>query len=114
DDDEDHVLAAVAKLLGHLHEDVEAAHRLEAAGNIGDDAHVVGNYVLADLARRTKKPGFSKKPGFCGARTLKPRSPQLGVDAVEDDADFVVKLFRQPAALPLGRAVAGVAIVEVE
>src|SRR5262249_37422748 len=100
DDDKDHVPAAVAEFLGYPHEDVEAAHRLEAAGNVGHDPHVVRDRVLSDLARL--------------ARAVEPRPPQLRVDAVEDDADFVVKLLRQPAALPVRRAVASVAVFQVK
>src|SRR5207245_2114574 len=45
--DEDHVLAPFAKQPSRLHEDVEAAHALHAAGNIGDDLDIVGNEPVA-------------------------------------------------------------------
>src|SRR5262249_25965681 len=43
-----------------------------------------------------------------------PRFPDFGIDAVEDHADLVAELGGKEAALPLSRAVALVAVVEVE
>src|SRR5713226_5843083 len=88
DYDEDHILAAIAQNFGHFHEDIEAAERLHAARDVGDDSDTFGHGPIANTAR---------KVGL--------RPPKLRVHAVEDDAHLVVVKLRQPISLPLRRAI---------
>ena len=97
-DQEDHVLAAVAELLGRLHEDVEPAHRLHPAGRVGDDLHPVGD-------RDTRSPlAAGRGIGF--------------QTAVSTPSKMVRSLSWYSAGnrlrCQLGRAVPGVAVVQVE
>jgi len=97
DHDEQHVGVALGDPLGGLHKDVKAAHRLEAAGDVGDDLDAVGDRLARDDS----------------LRVLDPR-PDGAIDSVEDDFDLVEIFGGEQTSLPYGWAVAAVAVVEVE
>src|SRR5262245_39007132 len=94
DDDETHIRTPLIERLGEFHEDVEAANRLEAARGVGHELDMVGH---------DDAPRLSRLPG--------PRLPDVRIDAVEDYLDLVAVLRREPIALPVRRAIAGVAAV---
>ena len=82
---------------GRLHEDVEPAHRLEAAADVGDDP---GGWPDLAIAHATGEARSAVE--------------DIGLDAVEDDGDLVPQLGGEELALEMGGAVARPAVDQVE
>src|SRR5260370_204185 len=97
DHDEDYVLATIAQNLGHSHEYVESTKRLHAARDVGDDSDTLGHGPIADAARE-----------------IRLRPPELRVHAVKDDAHLVVVKLGKSISLPLCRAIAQIACIQVQ
>src|SRR5271157_6346001 len=92
DHDEENVGTLEADPAGDLHEQVEAADRLQPASDEGDNPRALWKRYLAD-------------PSGCGTGAVK-----LGVDTVEVNLDLGMKPRGKRLLLPVRGRVAGVAI----
>ena len=96
DAQKNHILPSIANPLGDFHEDVEAAHRLEPARDVGDNPRPRRDLSVANPPRNVAA------------------IPNVRVDAVEHRVDFRLVLDREQALLPLRRRVPGRARLQVE
>ena len=98
DDDEGDFIELLIDALRRLHEDVKPAHHLKPAGDVGDDAMVIGNLQLP--AHALQRIGLAVVDG--------------GVDAVENHLDLAPQLGRKEFALIMCRRPAAIAVHHIQ
>src|SRR5690242_5569400 len=87
DHGEQHVRAFASDSLGHTHEQIEAAHRLQSSRHERNQTMIVGNAATGESTRQS------------------PRLIQFRVDAVKMHFDLVLEVLREGLALPVRRRI---------